>query len=410
MARIAILSLHTSPLAQPGSGDGGGMNVYVRELASALARRGSDVEVFTRLEAPMRSPVVEVEPGVTVVHVSAGPIAPVAKEELPEHVGAFTSGVLAHMAASPVRYDAVHANYWLSGIAGHTIKHELDLPLLVTFHTVERIKAATSGGRLTARSEAEDSIVACADAVLASCQVEADQLRSVLGVGVGAGRLEVVPLGVDHAFFGPGDRAQARRALGIPDDGPLLVFAGRLQPLKGADLALATLDELLHRGGDHRLAIVGGPSGPEGEAFADLLAERARRPRLQGRVTFVPPQPHELLSTYYRAADACLVPSRAESFGLVALEASASGTPVVASKVGGLSALVDDGVNGVLVAERDAAEWADAVEWVTSDPLRATRLSTGAVLRAQPFTWRAAAIRFEEVVVEVRESQLVSCA
>jgi D-inositol-3-phosphate glycosyltransferase len=409
MARIAILSLHTSPLAQPGTGDGGGMNVYVRELAAALARRGSDVDVFTRLESPSTPRHVLVEPGVTVHHIEAGPAAPVAKEVLPELIGAFTAGVLDQMARCPVRYDAVHANYWLSGVAGHAIKHELDLPLLVTFHTVERIKVAASGGRLTARTEAEDAIVACADAVLASCQVEADQLRDSLGVGVGAGRLEVVPLGVDHAVFGPGDRAQARRAIGIPADGPLLLFAGRLQSLKGADLALAALDELRHRGGDHRLVVVGGPSGPGGEVFAQALHTRANRAALNGRVTFVAPQPHELLSTYYRAADACLVPSWAESFGLVALEASACGTPVVASKVGGLSALVEGGVNGVLVSERDPCAWADAVEWVTSDPLRATRLSTGAVLRAQPFTWRAAAMQLEEVIVAVRESQLVSC-
>jgi D-inositol-3-phosphate glycosyltransferase len=408
MARIAILSLHTSPLAQPGTGDGGGMNVYVRELAAALARRGSEVDVFTRLESTATPPTVRVEPGVTVHHISAGPAVPLAKESLPEFVGAYTKGVLDQMASAPARYDAVHANYWLSGVAGHAIKHELDLPLLVTFHTVERIKVATSGGRLSARTEAEDAIVACADALLASCQVEADQLHESLGVDTG--RLEVVPLGVDHAVFGPGDRAQGRRAVGIPSDGPLLLFAGRLQSLKGADLALATLDELLHRGGAHRLVVVGGPSGPEGDAFAAALHGRSHRAVLEGRVTFVEPQPHELLSTYYRAADACLVPSWAESFGLVALEASACGTPVVASKVGGLSALVEDGVNGLLVAERDPRAWADAVEWVTCDPLRATRLSTGAVLRAQPFTWRAAAKRLEEVIVEVRESQLVSCA
>jgi D-inositol-3-phosphate glycosyltransferase len=410
MARIAILSLHTSPLAQPGTGDGGGMNVYVRELAAALARRGSDVDVFTRRESTNVPEHVTVEPGVVVHHVQAGPVVPLEKEALPEFVAAFTDGVLAQMSRCPSRYDAVHANYWLSGVAGHAIKHELDLPLLVTFHTVERIKVATTGGRLSDRTEAEDAIVACADAVLASCQVEADQLRESLGVGAGAGRLEVVPLGVDHAVFGPGDRAQARRAVGIPADGPLLLFAGRLQSLKGADLALAALDELRHRGGDHRLVVVGGPSGAGGGAFADALHARAHRDVLNGRVTFVAPQPHELLSTYYRAADACLVPSWAESFGLVALEASACGTPVVASKVGGLSALVEDGVNGVLVSERDPGAWADAVEWVTSDPLRATRLSTGAVLRAQSFTWRAAAKQLEDVIVAVRESQLVSCA
>jgi D-inositol-3-phosphate glycosyltransferase len=406
MARIAILSLHTSPLAQPGTGDGGGMNVYVRELAAALARRGSAVDVFTRCESTNDPAEVAVEPGVVVHHVVAGPQGPLEKEALPDVVGEFTAGVLERMTSRVDRYDAVHANYWLSGVAGHSIKHELDLPLLVTFHTVERVQAAASGRAPSARAAQEEAIVACADAVLASCDVEAEQLRDALGVD----RLAVVPLGVDHAVFGPGDRSQARRAIGVDADGPLLLFAGRLQALKGADLALATLEELLARGGSHRLVVVGGPSGPAGRSFAAELRDRASRPALRGRVRFVDPQPHELLSTYYRAADACLVPSWAESFGLVALEASACGTPVVASKVGGLSALVEDGTNGALVGDRAPKAWADAVEWVTEDALRATRLSTGAVLRAQPYTWRAAAQRFEDVVIGVRDSQLVSCA
>ena len=408
MARLAVISLHTSPLAQPGTGDGGGMNVYVRELTAALARLGNDVDIFTRRESPSAPAVIDVEPGVKVHQITAGPAAPVDKDLLIGHVGAFTEGVLAAMAAAPERYDAVHANYWLSGIAGHAIKHELDLPLLVTFHTAERIKATTSGEALTARAVEEAAIVACADSVLASCEVEAAQLRAILGVP--EDRIAIVPLGVNHAYFGPGDRSQARRALGIDADGPLLLFAGRLQPLKGADLAVATLAELVRRGGAHRLVVVGGPSGHAGAAFEASLQRRAADASLRGRVSFVAPRPHELLSTYYRAADACLVPSMAESFGLVALEASACGAPVVAADVGGLSALVDNGVNGLLVAERDPCAWADAVSWVIDDPLRAMRLSTGAVLRAQPFTWRHAAVRLGEIVRIKSASRLVSCA
>ncbi|HEV3213497.1 MAG TPA: glycosyltransferase [Acidimicrobiales bacterium] len=407
MARLAVLSLHTSPLTQPGAGDGGGMNVYVRELVAAIARRGGEVDVFTRREDAASRSVVEVEPGVRVHHVDAGPTRQLDKGLLVDVVPAFTLGVLERMTSTCDRYDAVHANYWLSGVAGHAIKHELDLPLLVTFHTAEAIKAATSGEPLSSRAAAEAAIVACADAVLASCEVEASQLTTVLGVP--ADRVALVPLGVDHAYFGPGDRTQARRALGIDADGPLLLFAGRLQALKGADLALATLTELVHRGGDHRLVVVGGPSGPDGAAFTASLRDRAEEPGVRGRVTFVAPRPHELLSTYYRAADACLVPSRAESFGLVALEASACGAPVVAADVGGLAALVDDGVTGRLVAGRRATSWADAVEWATEDPLRSMRLSTAAVLRAQRFTWRAAAQRFETIVKATRDSHLVSC-
>jgi len=407
MARLAVLSLHTSPLAQPGAGDGGGMNVYVRELAAAIARRGGDVDVFTRREAVESPAVVEVEPGVRVHHVDAGPARLLDKEQLVEHVDAFTYGVLERMSSACERYEAVHANYWLSGIAGHAIKHELDLPLLVTFHTAERIKAATSGEPLSSRAAAEAAIVACADAVLASCEVEASLLSSVLEVP--EDRVALVPLGVDHAYFGPGDRTQARRALGLEADGPLLLFAGRLQALKGADLALATVVELARRSGDHRLVVVGGPSGPDGGAFEATLHARAEAGGVRERVTFVTPRPHELLSTYFRAADACLVPSRAESFGLVALEATACGAPVVAADVGGLAALVDDGVTGRLVASRRPAAWADAVEWVTEEPLRSMRLSTAAVLRAQRFTWRSAAERFEAIVRATRDSHLVSC-
>lgn len=406
MARLAVISLHTSPLAQPGSGDGGGMNVYVRELAAAEARRGGEVDVFTRRETPDAPRSVAVEPGVTVHHVDAGPAAPVAKESLPEHLEQFTAGVLQALEASPHCYDALHANYWLSGVAGHAIKHALDLPLIVTFHTVEKLKEPEAQARSPRRAETEEAIVACADAVLASCDVEAAQLRDALG----AERIEVVPPGVDHAIFGPGDRAHARRALGIPADGPLLLFAGRLQALKGADLAIDTFEALRRRGGEHRLVVVGGPSGPDGVTFAASLRDRVRTDGLSDRVRFVEPQPHVLLSTYYRAADACLVPSLSESFGLVALEASACGVPVIASKVGGLSALVEDGVNGVSMEGRDATEWADAVEWATRDALRATRLSTGGVLRARSFTWGATARRLADVVASVRDSQLVSCA
>jgi D-inositol-3-phosphate glycosyltransferase len=408
MARLAVLSLHTSPLAQPGTGDGGGMNVYVRQLAAAIARRGGEVDVFTRRESTAARAIVDVEPGVRVHHIAAGPAHQIDKELLIEHVEAFTAGVLERISASSDRFDAVHANYWLSGVAGHAVKHELDLPLLVTFHTAERIKSATSGEPLSGRAAAEAAIVACADAVLASCEVEARQLTSVLGVP--EDRVALVPLGVDHAFFGPGDRTQARRALGLDANGPLLLFAGRLQALKGADLALSTLAELTRRSGGHRLVVVGGPSGPEGDDFEEALHARADEADLRGRVTFVPPRPHELLSTYYRAADACLVPSQAETFGLVALEASACGAPVVAADVGGLAALVDDRVTGRLVVSRRPAEWADAVQWVTDDPVRSIALSTGAVLRGQGFTWRNAAERFDAIVRATRASHLVSCA
>src|ERR1700689_3681610 len=255
MRRLAVLSLHTSPLAQPGTGDGGGMNVYVRELTSALARSGVACDVFTRAWSPDLPPVVEVEPGLRVHHVAAGPLDVLPKESLPAVVDEFTAGVLDRMAAAPAAgelpYTSVHANYWMSGLSGHVIKHELNLPLVCTFHTLDRVKAETMPEEVEAdmphrRAEAEASIIDCSDAVLASCTVEADQIASLYGGD--PGRIRIVPPGVDHAFFGPGHRPQARRALGLPIDGPLLPFLGRIPPLKCADAAVETLAELSNSG------------------------------------------------------------------------------------------------------------------------------------------------------------------
>ena len=422
MRRLAVLSLHTSPLAQPGTGDGGGMNVYVRELTAALARSGVSCDVFTRAWAPGLPPVVSVEPGLRVHHVSAGPAHAVPKESLPAVVDEFTSAVLARMAAAPMQgeedgggltYTSIHANYWLSGLSGHVIKHELELPLVCTFHTLDRVKAETMPEEVMAdmphrRAEAEASIIECSDAVLASCSVEAEQIASLYGGD--PGRIRIVPPGVDHAFFGPGHRPQARRALGLPEDGRLLLFVGRIQPLKCADAAVETLAEL-RRGGaeDYRLVVVGGPSGPHGEKSLRGLHDVADARGVRDRVHFVDPQPHELLSSYYRAADVCLVPSRSESFGLEALEAAACGTPVVASAVGGLTTLVDHGSTGFLVEDPDPRAYAAAVRRVFEEPLAAERLSTASVLRARQYTWPAAARALVGLHDELAQSRLVEC-
>jgi len=414
MRRLAVLSLHTSPLAQPGTGDGGGMNVYVRELTSALARSGVACDVFTRAWSPDLPPVVEVEPGLLVHHVPAGPLHAVAKESLPTVVDEFTAKVLESMrAAVDMPYTSVHANYWLSGLSGHVIKHELNLPLVCTFHTLDRVKAESMPEEVEAdmphrRAEAEASIIECSDAVLASCSVEADQIASLYGGD--PGRIRIVPPGVDHAFFGPGHRPQARRALGLPLDGRLLLFVGRIQPLKCADVAVETLAELLDGGSEpYRLVVVGGPSGPHGEKSLQGLVDLADARGVRDHVHFIDPQPHELLSSYYRAADVCLVPSRSESFGLVALEAAACGTPVVASAVGGLTTLVDHGHTGFLVDEPDPAAYAAAVRRAFDEPLAAERLSTASVLRARLYTWRAAARTLVELHDELAAGRLVEC-
>ncbi len=422
MRRLAVLSLHTSPLAQPGTGDGGGMNVYVRELTAALARTGVTCDVFTRAWSPDLPAVVEVEPGLRVHHVAAGPLEVLPKAALPGVVDEFTAGVLGRMAAAPgsgasegggLPYTSVHANYWLSGLSGHVIKHELELPLVCTFHTLDRVKAESMPEEVEAdmphrRAEAEASVIDCSDAVLASCTVEADQIASLYGGD--PGRIRIVPPGVDHAFFGPGHRPQARRALGLPLDGRLLLFVGRIQPLKCADAAIETLAELLESGGEpYRLVVVGGPSGPHGEKSLQGLHDAADARGVRGHVHFIDPQPHELLSSYYRAADVCIVPSRSESFGLVALEAAACGTPVVASAVGGLTTLVDHGHTGFLVDDPDPRAYAAAVRRVFDEPLAAERFSTASVLRARHYTWRAAAAALVELHDELASGRLVEC-
>ncbi|MEO5964324.1 MAG: glycosyltransferase, partial [Candidatus Limnocylindrales bacterium] len=354
--RLAVLSVHSSPLAQPGAGDGGGMSVYVRALASALARAGVECDVLVRREHPGQPDSVVVEPGFRVIHLDAGPAAPVSKHQLIELVEPMVAATLDLVDAGVV-YDAIHANYWLSGAVGHRLKHELDIPLVATFHTLARVKAdAGIDDDPELRARIEHEIIACADLMLASTVSERDQLEQLYGAA--AERIEIVPPGVDHEIFHPVDasmRAWERRALGL-GAGPALLFAGRIQPLKGADLAVQALAELADS--DAVLLVVGGPSGPDGDLELDRLHELTEKLGLADRVRFVPPQAHSELARYYRAVDVCLVPSHSESFGLVALEAAACGTPVVAAAVGGLQSLVDDGVTGFLVDSRDPADYA----------------------------------------------------
>ncbi len=396
------------------------MNVYVRELSSALARAGVACDVFTRAWSDDLPTAIDIEPGFRVHHVSAGPPRPLAKESLPSVVEEFADGVLKAMQGSEdpgtewdVPFDAVHANYWLSGVAGHVIKHRLNLPLVSTFHTLDRVKAEASPEEVEAdsphlRAEAEATVIRCSDTVLASCSVEASQISELYGAD--PSRIRIVAPGVDHAFFGPGDRRQARRALGLDGEGPLLLFVGRIQPLKGVGVAVRTLDSLVTDHPGARLVIVGGPSGPHGEAEVARTESLVAELGLGDQVVFVPPQPHELLSTYYRASDVCLVPSRSESFGLVALEAAACGTPVVASDVGGLRSLIDHGRTGFLVEEPTPESFAAWVRQILAEPLLADRLGTGAVMRARRYTWARAAHLLTEIYADLTAGRLVECS
>lgn len=401
--RVAMVSLHTSPLVQAGSGDAGGMNVYVKELSAALAHAGVQTTVYTRrwrADLPER---VEVEPGFDVVHIPAGdPALP--KEQLPQVVDEFTDALVAHFAQTETP-DVVHANYWLSGQAGHRIKHELGLPLVTTFHTLARVKAAAGDFEPLAREVAEASIIGCADAICASCTEEESQLRHLYGNP--PGRIEIVAPGVEHAFFAPGPQAGARQALGLPE-GPMVLFVGRIQPLKGCDVAVRALAALDRP--DATLVVVGGASGADGNSEVAMVHQLVDDLGLRGRVLFVPPQPHHILSTWYRSADVVMVPSRSESFGLVALEAAACGIPVVAAAVGGLRTLVDHGRTGFLVNGRDPNVFAAFTAELLDNPLLAADMSVRAAARSRAYTWGMAAARLRRTYADLAASRLVLCS
>ena len=403
--RLAVLSLHTSPLVQPGSGDSGGMNVYVRELVASLAQAGVASDVYTRRWAHGLPHVVDVEPGFRVIHVAAGsPELP--KEALPGVVDQFADGVRAHLEDD---VDALHANYWLSGVAGHQLKHQLDLPLVSTFHTLARVKAESGlPEEPEARLRAESEVVGCSDAILANCDAEARQLVDLYGAD--PNRIELVPPGVDHAFFSPGPRAGARAALSHLrlGDGPVMLFVGRIQPLKSLDVAVRALAEL--RDPSAILVVVGGASGADGDREVHRIHKLVAELGLTERVRFVPPQPHHLLSTYYRAADLVVVPSRTESFGLVALEAAACGVPVVAAAVGGLRTLVKHGRTGFLVDDADPLAYARHIETILGDAALAADLSIDAARRARDYTWSTAAARLRRLYSDITAGSLVTCA
>ena len=407
MKRVALISLHTSPLVQPGSGDSGGMNVYVREVASALAQAGVECTTYTRAHRPGLPPELTVEPGHRVVHVPAGAFD-LPKEALADELDQFTAGVLAHLEHGP-GVDVVHGNYWLSGVVGHRLKHHLDVPLVSTFHTLARVKA--EGGDLEPdwRDRAEAEVIACSDAICVSCPEEERQFRRLYGDP--SGRIEIVPPAVEHAFFAPGDQRGARKAVGLPVDRPVVLFVGRIQPLKAPDLAIRTVARMNRD--DVILMIVGGASGHDGDDEVERARALAAELGLGDRVRFVPPRPHHILSSYYRAADVVLVPSRSESFGLVALEAAACGVPVVASAVGGLLNVVHDGVTGMLVDGRDPARYARAISQLLDDPAGATAMGAAAAERARHFTWSFTAARLRRLYVDLAAQpvpQLVACS
>jgi len=395
--RVAMLSVHTSPLDQPGGGDAGGMNVYVVELARQLAAQGIGVEIFTRAARSDLPAVVAVEPGVLVRHVTAGPFEGLGKADLPGQLCALTAGVLrAEAAHEPGWYDLVHSHYWLSGQVGWVAAERWGVPLVHTAHTLARVKnlalAEGDSPEPLMRVIGEQQVVGASTRLIASTPAEATELETLYDADPQA--IDVVAPGVDLEVFRPGEASAARTRLGVPPDADLLLFVGRLQPLKAPDVLLRAAAELLAREPQRRsrlvVAVLGGPSG-SGLEHPEALAELAANLGIADVVRFEQPVPQRELADWYRAASIVVVPSHNESFGLVALEAQACGTPVVAAAVGGLRTAVRDGVSGLLVNGHDPRDYADALSRVLSSPEWRALLGAGAVRHAAHFGWEATA-------------------
>ncbi|MEU9016531.1 D-inositol-3-phosphate glycosyltransferase [Actinomadura sp. NPDC048394] len=414
--RVATVSVHTSPLDQPGTGDAGGMNVYIVEVAKRLAARGVEVDIFTRATCRALPPVAELAPGVLVRHVVAGPFEELDKGELPRQLCGFTSGVLrAEASYDPGHYDLLHTHYWLSGQAGWAAKQRWGVPLVHSMHTMAKVKnAALADGDKPEPDErvlGEEQVVASSDQLVANTREEADELIGLYGAD--PRRVAVVSPGVDLSLFRPESpilarstgllphrTGPARRRLGLPREAYVLLFVGRIQPLKAPDVLLRAAARMLADDPSLRsklvVAVVGGPSG-SGRCRPEGLQTLAAELGIADVVRFEPPAPQADLADWYRAADVTVVPSHSESFGLVAVESQACGTPVVASRVGGLRTAVADGESGVLVSGHDPADYAAVLRRLHAEPGRHNRLARGAVRHAQDFGWDATVDRLLDV-------------
>jgi len=394
-----MISLHTSPLDQPGTGDAGGMNVYVVELAKQLAGLGTEVDVFTRATSSALPPKVEVVPGVTVRNVAAGPFEGLSKNDLPAQLCTFARSVLrAEAVREPGYYDIIHSHYWLSGQVGLLARDRWAVPLVHTMHTMAKVKNANlaedDSPEPPARLIGEGQVVESADRLIANTDDEALQLVELYGAN--PAKVGVVNPGVDLDVFRPGDQAAARAAVGVPADAIVLAFVGRIQPLKAPDMVIRAAAKMLADDPSLRerlvVAVIGGPSG-NGLEHPEAHAELARRLGVEDVTRFVKPMAREGLANWYRAATVVCVPSYSESFGLVALEAQACGTPVVAAAVGGLATAVCDEQTGLLVDGHDVGDFAAALRRIALAPAERDKMSRAAVKHARGFGWALTAER-----------------
>jgi D-inositol-3-phosphate glycosyltransferase len=387
-----MLSVHTSPLDAPGGGDAGGMNVYIVETAKRLAERGVDVEIFTRATARHQPPIVSLSPGVHVRHVTAGPLEALPKADLPAQLCAFTAGVMrAEVRHDPGWYDLIHSHYWLSGQVGWLARERWGVPLVHSAHTLAKVKnallAAGDDPEPRSRIIGEEQVVAVADRLIASTDEEADELTRLYAADPDCVR--TIAPGVDLETFTPGSAHAARRRLGLREDAHTLLFVGRIQPLKAPDVLLRAVAELRtdpDLSGRLQVVVLGAPSG-SGLAHPRHLQSLRDELGLGEVVSFHPPVPRPVVADYYRAADLTVVPSHTESFGLVALESQACGTPVVAAAVGGLCTAVADDFSGVHVAGHDPRTWAKVIAELLRTPAELNRLADGARTHAQQFSW-----------------------
>ena len=393
---IATLMVHTSPLDQPGAGDAGGMNIYVAESAKRMAAMGVSIDIFTRRAHADLPDTVELAPGVTVRHLDAGPVEGVTKEELPQYIPAlarqFTSAL-----EGTTTYDVIHSHYWISGEVGMPASKKLGIPLVHTMHTMAKVKnlnlAQGESPEPGSRVRGEMEVVESAQGLIANTDSEAASLVSLYSACPDL--VHVVTPGVDLYTFTPGQgRAHARGLLQIPTDAHVITFIGRIQPHKGPDLLIRAMAEMLAHSPHLRskliVFVIGGVSGA-GTAEVEKLKEMVKWLGISDVVRFLPPISRKDLPDWYRAADLVCVPSYSESFGLVALESQACGTPVVATAVGGLRTAVADGISGVLVDGHDPRAWSSVLARLLAEPQRRVLLSMGALEHATHFGWDSTA-------------------